>query len=283
MPLIVVPTPIGNLEDITLRALRALREADVVACEDTRRTIKLLNHYEIKKTLVSYHQHNEKSRTDELIARIEAGERVALVSDAGMPGISDPGYILIKEAIARDLPAEVLPGPNALLPALLLSGLEPQPFTFVGFIEGREGEKKKKLETLAGYKGTLVFYVPPHGLARELAIFERALGDRRAALVREISKVHEEAIRGTLKELVEIAEKREVKGEIVLIIEGGEKNEATGPNEDEWQEAALRMRAKGIFDKEIANVLAERYGIGRNQVKTFLLREERDDDHDRQR
>lgn len=278
MPLIVVPTPIGNLEDITLRALRALREADVVACEDTRRTIKLLNHYEIRKTLVSYHQHNERSRTGELIARVEAGETVALVSDAGTPGISDPGYVLIKETIRRELPVEALPGPNALLPALLLSGLEPQPFTFVGFIEGRESEKKKKLEALAGCENTLVFYVPPHGLARELAFFEKTLGDRRAALVREISKVHEETIRGTLKELVEIAKKREVKGEIVLIIEGGGKNEIVEPDPNQWQEIARHMKSEGIFDKEIANVLAARYGIGRNQVKTFLLEEHDDDD-----
>ena len=281
MPLIVVPTPIGNLEDITLRALRVLREADLIACEDTRRTIKLLNHYEIKKTLVSYHRHNEKSRTDELIARIEAGDSVALVSDAGTPGISDPGYILIKEALARNLPVDVLPGPNALLPAVLLSGIAPQPFTFVGFVEGRESEKKRKLEAFATLGNTLVFYVAPHGLARELALFEKTLGDRDAALVREISKVHQETLRGRLRELALVAEEREIKGEIVLVVEGCKEPEETEANSDAWRAEALRLKSEGIFDKEIANMLAERYGIGRNQVKTFLLREERDNDDEK--
>lgn len=278
MPLIIVPTPVGNLEDITLRGLRVLREADVIACEDTRRTIKLLNRYEIKKPLVSYHRHNERSRTEELIARIAAGETVALVSDAGTPGISDPGYILIQQALEQGLPLDVLPGPNALLPALLLSGMKPQPFTFVGFVEGREGEKKKKLEALSSVESTLIFYIAPHGLARELAFFGKNLGDRDAALVREISKVHQETIRGRLGELADTAEKRAIKGEIVLIVEGRSEGEADAPSPDEWKAAALRMRSDGIFDKNIANMLAARYGIGRNQIKTFLLQGEKHDD-----
>lgn len=270
MPLIVVPTPVGNLEDITLRALRALREADVIACEDTRRTIKLLNHYEIKKTLVSYHRHNERSRAGELIARVTAGDSVALVSDAGTPGISDPGYVLIKEAIERDLPVDALPGPNALLPALLLSGIAPQPFTFVGFLKGREGEKTKKLEALATLESTLIFYIAPHGLAPELALFERILGDRRAALVREISKVHQETLRGGLREIARISRERGIKGEIVLVAEG-RKTEDESASPDEWQAEALRLKSEGIYDREIANMLAARYGIGRNLIKTFLL------------
>lgn len=279
MPLIVVPTPVGNLEDITLRGLRALREADVIACEDTRRTIKLLNRYEIKKTLVSYHRHNERSRTDELAARIAAGETVALVSDAGTPGISDPGYILIQQTLEMGLPLDVLPGPNALLPALLLSGMSPQPFTFIGFVEGRESEKKKKLEAFSVLESTLIFYIAPHGLARELAFFEKNLGDRDAAIVREISKVHQETIRGRLKELADEAGAREIKGEIVLVTEGRTAREGADPSGDEWKAEALRMRSDGIFDKNIANVLASRYGIGRNQIKTFLLQGgNRDDD-----
>lgn len=273
MPLIVVPTPIGNLGDITLRALEALRSADVIACEDTRRTLKLLNHYEIRKPLVSYHRHNERSRTSELISRVEAGETVALVSDAGTPGISDPGYILIEEIISRSLPLDVLPGANALLPALLLSGVAPQPFTFCGFLDGSAKERAERLAELSERKDTLIFYIAPHGLVAELRFFTETLGERRAALVREISKVHQEAIRGTLPEIIAICKTRTVKGEMILVVEGrkGEREPDV-----EWRDEAMRMKALGIFDKEIANVLSASYGIARNQVKKFLLSHEGD-------
>lgn len=271
MKLYIVPTPIGNLGDITLRALEALRGADLIACEDTRRTLKLLNHYEIKKPLVSYHRHNEKSRTGELIDKLESGANVALVSDAGTPGVSDPGYIIIKEAISRGIPVDVLPGPNALLPALLLSGLPTQPFMFCGFLEGSAKEKKNLLDEVSGVKATLIFYIAPHGLVRELEFFAENLGgDRNAALVREISKVHQEAIRGTLHELLGICREREMKGEMVLIVEGARDN-GDAVTDDTWHCEARNMKRDGIFDKEIANVLFARYGISRNRVKKFLL------------
>jgi 16S rRNA (cytidine1402-2'-O)-methyltransferase len=270
MSLIVVPTPIGNLEDITLRALRELREADAIACEDTRRTLKLLNHYEIKKTLVSYHQHNERSRTPELIARMERGERVALVSDAGAPGISDPGYILITEAIAIGVPVDVLPGPSAILPALLMSGLSPQPFTFFGFIDIKKGKKNRGISKLAELDSTLVFYVAPHDLARGLVLLRETLGDRDAVIVREISKVHQEIIRGRIEELEGIASSREIRGEIVLVI-AGRGREPEIEQEVSWRDEALRMKAEGIFDREIAGALFKSYGIPRNEVKDFLI------------
>ncbi|MDR3322484.1 MAG: 16S rRNA (cytidine(1402)-2'-O)-methyltransferase [Synergistaceae bacterium] len=270
MPLVVVPTPIGNLEDITIRALRELREADVIACEDTRRTIKLLNRYGIKKPLLSYHRHNERARTEELIARVESGERVALVSDAGTPGISDPGALLIGEAIARGLLVDALPGANALLPALLLSGLPAGRFAFAGFPEGTKGEREKKIAGLAKLDATLIFYVAPHDLAKELVFLEHALGDRDAAIVREISKVHQEAIRGKLSELVEISSEREIRGEIVVVT-GGVSESSLNIPESEWTDEAIRMKNNGIFDKEIAKALFQSYGIPCNRVKTFLF------------
>ncbi|MBP8632993.1 MAG: 16S rRNA (cytidine(1402)-2'-O)-methyltransferase, partial [Synergistaceae bacterium] len=156
MPLTVVPTPIGNLEDMTFRGLRALREADLIACEDTRHTLKLLNYYSISKPLISYHKFNEKERLAPLLKRIEDGENVALVSDAGTPGISDPGMILIKAVIERGLPLDVLPGANALLPAVILSGMGMESFTFVGFLDGKKEEKKSRLEELKGNREALV-------------------------------------------------------------------------------------------------------------------------------
>jgi 16S rRNA (cytidine1402-2'-O)-methyltransferase len=271
MPLVIIPTPVGNLEDITLRALRELRQADLVACEDTRRALKLLNHYGIKKPLLSYHQHNEASRTEELIGRIEGGLRVALVSDAGMPGISDPGYALISAAHARGLLVDVLPGASSILPALLLSGLKPHPFMFVGFpdITGPKAAKRaKKLERLAEADATLIFFVAPHDLVKGLDFLRSCLGDREAAIVREISKVHQETIRGTLGQLIGIAASRAIKGEIVLAVAGCEEKEEAPPD---WRSEALRLRSCGIFDKEIANGLFESYGIPRNESKAFLI------------
>jgi 16S rRNA (cytidine1402-2'-O)-methyltransferase len=277
MPLVVVPTPIGNLEDITLRGLRELRAADVIACEDTRRTIKLLNHCEIKKPMVSYHRHNERARTAELIARIESGETVALVSDAGTPGVSDPGYILISEALARDLPVDELPGANAILHALLLSGLSPQPFTFVGFLDGSARARAENITALSRLASTLVFYVAPHDLIGELNFFAEKLGDRDAAIVREISKLHQEVVRGTLNELKAIASSRDIKGEIVVVTAGRAEDSSELLEHDEtedsidWRSEASGMKTGGIFDKDIANALFESYGIPRNLVKAFLL------------
>lgn len=271
MPLVVVPTPIGNLDDMTLRGVEALRAADVIAAEDTRRTIKLLNHYGISKPLVSCHEHNERARTGELVEKMAEGQTVALVSDAGTPGISDPGYLLIQETLSRDLPVDVLPGANALLPALLLSGLRPQPFLFTGFLDGSASERTARLEALAVYPETLVFYISPHGLAGELSEMAQTLGNRPAALVREISKVHQEAIRGTLPQLAEAAQTRTIKGEMVLVVEGCTTQP---PESEDWTRVAQEMKNAGIFDKEIAKVLFASYGIARNRIKAFLLNPE---------
>lgn len=272
MPLIVVPTPIGNLEDITLRALRSLREADLIACEDTRHTLKLLNHFDIHKPLISYHQHNERMRTEELISKVEEGKSVALVSDAGTPCISDPGSIVVRAALERGLPVDVLPGPNAPLPALVLSGFHTEMFTFAGFLSGNAKEREKILIELAESSSTLIFYVTPHNLLRELAFISEKLGDRRAALVREISKIHQECLRGMLSELLEAALLRTLKGEMVLVVEGCKSDAAESEGSAlEWQSLARVMKDEGISDRNIANVLFSAHSIPRNSVKAFLL------------
>ena len=270
MPLTVVPTPIGNLEDMTLRGLRILREADLIACEDTRHTLKLLNHYSISKPLISYHKFNEKERLAPLLKRIEDGERVALVSDAGTPGISDPGMILIKAVIERGLPLDVLPGPNALLPAILLSGMVMDSFTFVGFLEGKKEEKKFRLEELRQNRQTLVFYIAPHRLLKELELMGGVLGDRPAALVKEISKVHQECIRGTLLSFCDLLTEDKIRGEFVCVV-GGAEETAPVMEDPAWMDEVLMMCKAGESTKNVANLLSIKYCIPRNRIKRYIL------------
>lgn len=270
MPLIIVPTPIGNLEDMTLRGLETLRGADVIACEDTRRTLKLLNRFEIKKPLVSYHEHNELARVDYLIKTIERGGVVALVSDAGTPGLSDPGGVIIRAVIEKGLPLDVLPGANALLPALLLSGLEMDNFYFAGFLKGKAEDKKTQLRALAAIKAPLVFYMSPHKLTRELELMSGVLGDRKAALVREISKIHQETVRSTLSGFKDIMPEEKIRGEFVCVVAGA--GEFVPRADDEvWQEEAVRLCAAGESTKNVANLLSVRYCIPRNQIKHYIL------------
>ena len=282
MPLLIVPTPIGNLGDITARGLDALKSADVIACEDTRRTLKLLNHFGIKKPLVSYHRHNERSRSDAILGRLERGEVVALVSDSGAPGISDPGHVIIEAAIERGVEVDALPGANAVLPALLMSGLPAREFFFAGFVDGNESEMESKLGDLRDIRATLVFYAAPHDILKFLSSASRAFGSRRGAIAREISKAHQETIRGSLFELLETAKARELKGEMAVVVEGDVPSSDDIPPEN-WERLAIEMKKAGIWDKEIANVLFASYGIPRNRVKNFLTRGahggERDEQH----
>lgn len=270
MPLFIVPTPIGNLEDMTLRGLRVLREADVIACEDTRHTLRLLNHFEIKKPLFSCHEHNEAERVEMMTARLEAGEKVALVSDAGTPGLSDPGGVIIRAAMDRAVPIEVLPGANALLPALLLSGMDMRSFVFAGFLKGKEQEKRKRLEELKNIKETLAFYVSPHRLFKELALMGSVLGDRRAALVREITKIHEETLHGTLLSFCDTMPEEKVRGEFVCIVEG-DADEIPEDSEDKWQEEALALASAGEPVKKIAAIISDKYGRQPNKIKKFII------------
>lgn len=270
MPLIIVPTPVGNLGDMTLRGLEELRNADVIACEDTRHTLRLLNHFGIKKPLLSCHEHNERERADEIMRRVEEGQRVALVSDAGTPGLSDPGAVIVREAIARGLPFDVLPGANALLPALLIAGIGMESFVFVGFLKGKKDEKLARLAQLKNLRETLVFYAAPHHLREDLALMAQGLGDRRAALVREISKLHQERIEGTLASFCDTMPEEKIRGEFVCVVEGAhETRDET--DESDWREEAAALIAAGASTKAAAEEIAARFGVQKNSVKKFII------------
>lgn len=219
--LTLVPTPIGNLEDLTMRALRTLREADVIACEDTRTTGVLCAHYGIETPRTSFHIHNEHRKADDLVSRMQAGERVALVSDAGTPGISDPGFLLVRAAVEAGVTVEALPGPTAFVPALVASGLPCDRFVYEGFLPHKKG-RQTRLQALADEPRTMVLYESPHRLVKLLGQLAEVLGgDRPAAVCREISKLHEETARGTLAELeAEFASRPKVKGEIAVVVGG---------------------------------------------------------------
>ncbi len=217
--LYIVPTPIGNLEDMTYRAVRILQESDIVAAEDTRQTMKLFRHFSIETKLVSYHEHNKQTSGERLLADLEAGKQIALVSDAGMPGISDPGSDLIRQAIAADIPVIVLPGANAALTALVASGLSTERFLYYGFLPRKKKERREALEQLKYESGTLIFYEAPHRLKEMLQGIEEVLGDRQVTLARELTKRYEEYIRGSVSKLRAWAAE-DVRGEFVVLVEG---------------------------------------------------------------
>ena len=216
--LYLVATPIGNLEDITLRALRTLQECDIVAAEDTRRTGQLLKHFGIAKPLLSYFQFNEARRSEEIIERLRRGEKVALVTDAGSPGISDPGERVVRAAIAAGLRVESVPGPSALVAALTASGLPTDEFHFIGFLAHKSGQRRKKLEALRSFHGTLVLYESPYRIEKLLVELSEVFPNRTVVLARELTKKFEEFLRGTPAELLELARKRSLKGEFVVLV-----------------------------------------------------------------
>src|SRR5271165_757035 len=216
--LYLVGTPIGNLEDITLRAIRILKEVDQIACEDTRHTQKLLNHYEIRKPLISYHEHNELTRAPELLISLEQGAKIALVSDAGMPLVSDPGHRLVTLCVRHHVPVIPVPGPSALLASLAASGLPNEEFLFVGFLPARTGERRRALERLRIEDRTIILYEAPHRVAETVADAQEILGDRHACLAREVTKLHEEFRRGKLSDIAASLAERPARGEITLLI-----------------------------------------------------------------
>ena len=218
--LYLIPTPIGNLEDITLRALRILKEVDIILAEDTRQTSKLLKHYEISKKLVAHHQHNEHKTLERILDSLKNGESIALVSDAGTPAISDPGFLLARECIKNDVEIECLPGATAFVPALVNSGLPCDKFIFEGFLPHKKG-RQTRLKFLQNETRTMVFYESPHRLLKTLTQFVEYLGeDRQVSVSRELTKIHEENIRGTVLELIHYYETHTLKGEIVIIVDG---------------------------------------------------------------
>ena len=224
--LFVVATPIGNLGDATPRSIEVLRSVDAIAAEDTRRTRKLLAHFGITTRLLAYHDHNEERASRELLERIEGGEDIALVSDAGTPLVADPGYRLVSSCAERGMEVVAVPGPSAVVAALSIAGLPPQPFHFAGYLPRKSGQRRTRLASLAGLPCTVVYYESPHRITAALKDMHEVLGDRKAVVARELTKVHEEILRGTLGELSAVAERRNLKGEIVVVVGGPGKDEA---------------------------------------------------------
>ena len=267
----VVPTPIGNLEDITVRALKVLKEATIIAAEDTRNTRNLLNHFDIHTPLLSYHEHNKDAREAQLMERLEKGDKIALVSDAGMPAISDPGYELVQAAISADQAVVVLPGANAALCALVGSGLPTAEFLFYGFLPRKKKDKVLELTRLKLLPATIIFYESPHRLKDTLKVFYEQLGDRNLVIARELTKRFEEYVRGTISELLSWAEKHELKGEFCLVLEGNHEAEQQG-DPLWWSHLSVDdhvthyIEEQGISSKEAIKLVATDRKMAKREV-----------------
>jgi len=269
--LYIVATPIGNLEDISTRALRILREADLIACEDTRHTRKLLDRYDISKTLVSYHEHNEKERAAELLRDLESGKTVALVSDAGTPLIADPGYRLVEAARAQGIAVSPIPGPSALIAALSASGLPTDSFYFCGFLPAKRNARQELLEELRAIQATIVAYETPHRLLEALEDIAEVLGDRPIVLARELTKIHEEFLRGTASEIRDtLAKRSSIKGEMVLMIGKGESSVA---DDTPLEDAVQKLIAAGMPRMDALKTVARQRGLSKREVYKKLQQE----------
>lgn len=268
--LYICPTPIGNLEDITLRTLRILGEVDIIAAEDTRHSIKLLNHYEIKKPLTSYHEHNIREKGLELILKLNEGQNIALISDAGMPGISDPGQDLIRLAIEENIEVIGLPGPSAAITALVVSGLSTNKFVFEGFLPSKKKERIRQLETLKDEKRTLIFYESPHRILNFLNDMRDIIGDRNIALCRELTKHYEEIFRGTISQGIAKFSDIQIKGEFVIIVEGNTEDvEVAEINIIEHLQLYIKQ---GMSKKEAIKRLSSEMNIPKNLVYSESLK-----------
>lgn len=268
--LYLVPTPIGNLEDITFRALEILKEADFIAAEDTRHTKRLLNHFEIQTSLISYHEHNKESSGRHLIGLLKEGKTIALVSDAGTPAISDPGYEIVRDAIKENIPVVSLPGPNAAITALIASGLAPQPFYFYGFLPRKNKERETELLSLKNLKATLIFYEAPHRLKETCKALLKVFGNRRVVIGRELTKKFEEYIRSDLEGIMKWMEENDIRGEFCIIVEGSSEVEAT--NEQSWWgewtviEHVDHYVKQGFSSKEAVKQVAKDRGMNKRDV-----------------
>lgn len=270
--LYIIATPIGNLEDITLRAIRILKEVDLIAAEDTRHTLKLLNHLEISKPLISYHRHNEEIRTEELIKELKTGKNIGLVSDAGTPGICDPGEEIIKKCIEESIKVVPIPGACAMINALITSGISTKEFIFLGFLPLNKKSRKEKLEEIKNANKTIILYEAPHKLKSTLNDLSLILEDRSVVLARELTKIHEEYIRGTVKELMEKTDN--LKGEMILIIEKNNKDneeELNSLNNLTLEEHYNFYEKRGLNKKEIIKKIAKDRNVSKNEIYQYFI------------
>jgi 16S rRNA (cytidine1402-2'-O)-methyltransferase len=272
--LYLVPTPIGNLKDITLRALEILKEADVIAAEDTRQTLKLLNHFEIKKTMLSYHKFNEQSKSDKIIDLLMEGKNVALVSDAGTPGISDPGSVVVQRCIEKMIDFEVLPGATAITTALVYSGLDTTKFSFRGFLPRENKDRKIIVDELLQSQETLIFYEAPHRLIDTLEFLLDAFGDRKIAVCRELTKMYQEIYRGSLKQAIQYFVEKKPRGEFVLVLEGKRLEDIKEEKKEAWinlsiEEHILKYINEGINKKEAIKLVAKERELPKSDVYKF--------------
>ena len=267
----IVASPIGNLEDITLRALRVLKEVDLIAAEDTRHTKKLLAHYGIATPLTSYHQHNENAKSASLVQRLSSGCRLALISDAGTPIVSDPGFRLVQGAIHAGIPVVPIPGPSALTAVLSASGLPSERFVFEGFLPARKSQRREKLRKLREEPRTLVFYEVPHRVEESLQDLLEVLGEREMVLGREMTKLHEEFIRGSVSELAMQAKVKEWRGEMTLVVEGKRDRDRDRDSERDLRSEIKKLRKEGMRVKEIAEILGERFSLSKREVYRLVL------------
>ena len=271
--LYIVATPIGNLKDLSQRALETLQNVDAIACEDTRHTSKLLNAYNISKKLLSYHEHNENTRSNELLERLNNGESIALVSDAGTPLINDPGFAIVKKAREAGVSIVPIPGPVAFVNAVVASGLPADQIFFGGFLPSRKGERRKYLETVSTIPGTLVFYESPHRLGKSVSDCSDVLGNRAAAVVRELTKIHEEVVTGTLSDLVERFKTMEIKGEIVIVIGEGVHKDLQPVRTISLRERVEFLEAGGADRKAALKTAAKEFGLSRSEAYRQLISE----------
>ncbi|MGL5150171.1 MAG: 16S rRNA (cytidine(1402)-2'-O)-methyltransferase [Clostridium sp.] len=272
--LYLVPTPIGNLGDITYRAVEILKSADFIAAEDTRQTLKLLNHLDIKKSLISYHQHNENGKSEDLMTKIKEGKIVALVSDAGTPGISDPGAVIVKKCIEENIKFEVLPGATAVTTALVYSGLDTTQFMFKGFVPRETKERKILINDIKDNMETIIMYEAPHRLLSTLTFFRENLGNRNIAACRELTKLHEEIVRGTLDEVIRHFTEKAPRGEFVLVISGKSKEEIANEEKSQWEDMSIsdhiiKYIDEGLSKKDAIKKVAKERSLPKNEVYKY--------------
>lgn len=271
--LYLVATPIGNLEDITFRAIRILKEVDLIAAEDTRQTLKLLNHYEINKPLISYHRHNEEVKQEVLIQKLKEGQNIALVSDAGTPVISDPGEVIVKEALKEDIKVIPIPGACALINALIASGLDTKEFSFYGFLSLNKKLRKEKLQEIKKENKTIILYEAPHKLTSTLKDLSEILEDRKIVVARELTKIHEEFLRGTASEILE--NYPEPKGEHIILIEGNKIKEETEEQKNikemTIEEHYKYYEKQGFTKNEIIKKIAKDKGVSKNEIYQLFI------------